>query len=50
MIKTDKLSFSYKDKPVLGNIDLHIPKGAIYGYLGKNGAENQLLSSFFWDY
>lgn len=38
MITTENLSFSFKDKSVLKNINLEVPKGSIYGYLGKNGA------------
>ena len=39
MIKTENLSFSYrKDQQVLKNINLKVPGGSIYGYLGKNGA------------
>ena len=38
MITTENLSFSYTDKSVLKNINLKVPKGSIYGYLGKNGS------------
>ena len=38
MITTENLSFSYKDKCVLKNVSIEVPKGGIYGYLGKNGA------------
>lgn len=38
ILETKQLSFAYKDKPILNGIDLTIPKGSIYGYLGKNGA------------
>lgn len=39
MITTENLSFSYrKDIQVLKNINLKVPRGSIYGYLGKNGS------------
>lgn len=37
-IETKDLSFNYKKKPLLESLDLQIPTGSIYGYLGKNGA------------
>ncbi|WP_149243106.1 ABC transporter ATP-binding protein [Dyadobacter sp. 32] len=38
-IETHSLSFSFtKDRPVVKDLDLRIPKGAIYGFLGQNGA------------
>ena len=39
VIKTENLSFSYsKKKKALKNVNLNVPKGAIYGFLGPNGA------------
>ncbi len=39
IIETSHLSFGFsKDKNVLNDIDLKIPKAAIYGFLGPNGA------------
>jgi ABC-2 type transport system ATP-binding protein len=39
IIEIKGLSFSYFfKKPVLQNIHLTVPRGCIYGYLGKNGA------------
>lgn len=38
-IETDHLSFCFsKGKPILQDINLHVPAGAIYGFLGPNGA------------
>ena len=37
-IETKDLSFNYKKKALLESLDLQIPTGSIYGYLGKNGA------------
>jgi ABC-2 type transport system ATP-binding protein len=39
VIRTENLSFSYsKKKKVLKNVNINVPKGAIYGFLGPNGA------------
>ncbi|HEY8389074.1 MAG TPA: ATP-binding cassette domain-containing protein [Parasegetibacter sp.] len=39
VIQTDRLSYRYsKDRKVLDDISLHIPRGSIYGFLGPNGA------------
>jgi ABC-type multidrug transport system ATPase subunit len=38
IIQTQNLSFQYKDKSVLTNINLQVPEGSIYGFLGINGA------------
>jgi len=38
-VETIGLSFSFsKDRPVIKELDMQIPKGAIYGFLGPNGA------------
>ncbi len=39
IIETEGLNFQYsKNKKVLDNISIHVPKGSIYGFLGPNGA------------
>jgi len=39
IIQTDSLNFNYaKQRKVLDNVSLNIPKGSIYGFLGPNGA------------
>lgn len=38
VLTTEKLCKSYKDFKALSNLSIHIPKGAIYGLVGKNGA------------
>lgn len=38
ILSTKGLFFSYRNNPILKGIDLDIPKGSIFGYLGKNGA------------
>lgn len=38
LIETRDLHFAYKGHPVLKGIDLTVPAGSIYGFLGANGA------------
>ncbi len=38
MIRIDNLCKSYGSQPVLKNLSLHVRKGEIYGFIGKNGA------------
>ena len=38
ILTTQDLCKSYGKADVLKNVSLHIPKGAIYGLIGKNGA------------
>ncbi|QVK17580.1 ABC transporter ATP-binding protein [Mycoplasmatota bacterium] len=42
-IDIEDLCFSYKDKKVLRNINLHFEKGKIYGLLGLNGSGKTTL-------
>ncbi len=38
-IKIIDLNFGYKkSKPIIENLNMNIPKGSIYGFLGRNGA------------
>ncbi|WP_223601765.1 ABC transporter ATP-binding protein [Chryseobacterium sp. GVT01B] len=37
-ITTRNLSYTIGSKTILNNINLNIPEGSIYGYLGRNGA------------
>ena len=37
-IKIEGLHFSYGRKKVLQGVDLNVPKGSIFGFLGRNGA------------
>ena len=45
IIETKNLTKSYADFTAVSGIGLHIPKGAVYGFLGPNGAgpESPLL-------
>ncbi|MQP23631.1 ATP-binding cassette domain-containing protein [Flavobacterium sp. LMO8] len=39
IIKTTNLDFQYsKNKKILNNLSINVPKGSIYGFLGPNGA------------
>ncbi|MEV6426378.1 ABC transporter ATP-binding protein [Nocardia sp. NPDC051463] len=38
MIRMDRLSKSYGDKPALSAVTLQVPAGVVFGYLGPNGA------------
>lgn len=37
-ITTIGLTKRFKDKLAVDNLDMHVPKGAIYGFIGRNGA------------
>jgi ABC-2 type transport system ATP-binding protein len=38
IIETIQLCKSYKDKPALRGLDLRVPAGSIFGFLGRNGS------------
>ena len=38
IIETKNLTKSYADFTAVSNVNLHIPKGTVYGFLGPNGA------------
>ena len=37
-IETERLTKRYQDLTAVDNLDLRVPRGAIYGFLGRNGA------------
>ena len=43
ILKTDKLCKKYGKVSVLKELNMNIPKGAIYGFVGKNGAGKTTL-------
>ena len=43
VIKTSGLGFAYKDKQVLGDIELSVYAGEIYGLVGADGAGKSTL-------
>jgi ABC-2 type transport system ATP-binding protein len=38
VIETDRLCRSFKDTTALDNLTLRVPRGSIYGFLGRNGS------------
>ncbi|KAA9331659.1 ATP-binding cassette domain-containing protein [Hymenobacter busanensis] len=38
LVETRGLSFSYGKRPILHDVNLHVPPASIYGFLGPNGA------------
>lgn len=38
VIETDQLCRSFKDTVALNNLNLRVPRGSIYGFLGRNGS------------
>ena len=49
MIETHNLTKRYKDFTAVSHINLHIPKGQIYGFLGPNGAGKSTTMKMFLD-
>ncbi|MDD6481133.1 MAG: ABC transporter ATP-binding protein [Lachnospiraceae bacterium] len=47
MIETQKLTKRYSDFTAVDGIDLHIPKGSVYGFLGPNGAGKSTTMKMF---
>ncbi len=43
VLTTDSLSKKYKHFQALHNLTMHIPKGSIYGFVGRNGAGKTTL-------
>ncbi|MGL4451797.1 MAG: ABC transporter ATP-binding protein [Sarcina sp.] len=43
ILKTDKLTKKYGNKIILDNLKINIPRGSIYGLIGKNGAGKTTL-------
>ena len=47
IIETQNLTKSYADFTAVSNVNLHIPKGAVYGFLGPNGAGKSTKMKMF---
>ena len=43
ILETNNLEKKYGHFKVINNLDMHVPKGAIYGLIGKNGAGKTTL-------
>src|SRR5262249_365605 len=43
VVSTERLTKRFGDVTVVGNIDLHVPRGTAFGYLGPNGAGKTTL-------
>ena len=44
IMETVGLRKAYKGNIVVDNVNIHIPKGAIYGFVGPNGAGKSTVS------
>lgn len=47
IIETKNLTKSYGDFTAISNVNLHIPKGTVYGFLGPNGAGKSTTMKMF---
>ena len=47
IIETNNLTKSYADFPAVSGVNLHIPKGKVYGFLGPNGAGKSTTMKMF---
>ncbi|MDE7432115.1 MAG: ABC transporter ATP-binding protein [Lachnospiraceae bacterium] len=47
IIETKNLTKSYTDFTAVSEVNLHIPKGAVYGFLGPNGAGKSTTMKMF---
>lgn len=45
VIETKNLTKTYKTSTVVDNVNIHVPKGKIYGLLGRNGAGKTTIMS-----
>jgi len=47
IIETNHLTKSYADFTAVSGINIHIPKGTVYGFLGPNGAGKSTTMKMF---
>lgn len=43
VLQTNGLTKSYRKFKALDSLDMHVPKGSVYGFVGKNGAGKTTL-------
>ncbi|MDE6775697.1 MAG: ATP-binding cassette domain-containing protein, partial [Ruminococcus sp.] len=43
VLTTNSLCKHYKSFKALNNLSMHVPKGSVYGFVGKNGAGKTTL-------
>lgn len=43
VLKTNALCKNYKNFKALNGLTMNVPKGAIYGFVGKNGCRKEQL-------
>lgn len=44
IIETHHLKKTYKDKVVVNDVNIHVEKGTVYGFVGPNGAGKSTLT------
>ena len=47
IIQTRNLTKSYGDFTAVSNLNLHVPKGSVYGFVGPNGAGKSTTMKMF---
>ena len=45
VLKASRLTKKYKNSKALDGLTMHVEKGAIYGFVGKNGASREFVIS-----
>ena len=49
VLRTNALCKKYKDFKALNGLSMNVPKGAIYGFVGKNGAgKTTVAGAYIW--
>ena len=49
ILELEELERYYGKTKVLNGLGLHVPKGKIYGFLGRNGAGKTTTIRSYWD-
>ena len=48
ILQTNSLTKKYKNFQALNGLTMNVPKGSIYGFVGKNGAGKTTLIRLIW--